>query len=303
MSNRLLPYGYRIKYGRLMIDEIEMTVVKEVCKMRSAGETLKQIADSLNFRGISFYETAGWDKHKVKRLLENDRYIGKDGYPPILSEDELLTARNYKYRAETEHVCPPSIQKLKNIMVCEECGAKLYRIFSKKSKKTPIVWQCWECGKRIPYQDEEFLDAIREAHRLLKQELSESKSDSSFHIPESPEARLLENKISRLLGSLDRDNNEIRLLIMQWTAQRYEDAKDAEQDHTERLRLLLDEHGIDNYDDELTAKIVNSIISNESCTVTVRYINGMEITMGKEKSDGNACQECYADTGKAAAER
>jgi len=303
MSNRLLPYGYRVHDGRLMIDGAEAIVVKEVCKMRASGMILSEIADMLNLRGIPFYETAGWDKHKVKRLLENDRYIGKDGYPPILSEDELLTARNYKYRAETEHVCPPTIQKLKNIMVCEECGAKLYRIFSKKSKKTPIVWQCWECGKRIPYQDEEFLDAIREAHRLLKQELSESKSDSSFHIPESPEARLLDNNISRLLGSLDRDNNEIRLLIMQWTAQRYEDAKDAEQDHTERLRLLLDEHGLDNYDDELTAKIVNSIILNEPCTITVRYINGIVITMGKEKSDGNARQECYADTGKAAAKR
>ena len=303
MSNRLLPYGYRIKYGRLMIDEIEMTVVKEVCKMRSAGETLKQIADSLNFRGISFYETAGWDKHKVKRLLENDRYIGKDGYPPILSEDELQAARNYKYREETEHHCPTSIQKLKSIMVCEKCGAKMYRIFIKKRKKTPIVWQCSECGQRIPLRDEECLAFIRKAHSSMKQELSESKSGSSFHIPESPEARLLENKISRLLGSMDRDNDEIRHLIMQWTAQRYEDSKDAEQDHTERLRLLLDEHVLDNYDDELTAKIVRNILLNEPCTVTVRYINGMEITMGKEKSDGNTCQECYADTGKAAAER
>lgn len=303
MSNRLLPYGYRIKCGRLMIDEIEMTVVKEVCKMRSAGETLKQIADCLNFRGISFYETAGWDKHKVKRLLENDRYIGKDGYPPILSEDELQAARNYKYREETEHHCPPSIQKLKNIIVCEECSAKMYRIFIKKRKKTPIVWQCRECGKRIPCRDEDLLDIIRESYSLIKQELSESKPGGSFHIPESPEARLLENKISRLLGSMDRDNDEVRHLIMQWTAQRYEDSKDAEQDYTERLRLLLDEHVLDNYDDELTAKIVRNILLNEPCTVTVRYINGMEITMGKEKSDGNACQECYADTGKAAAER
>ena len=81
---------------------------------------------------------------------------------------------------------------------------------------------------------------------------------------------------------MDRDNDEIRLLIMQWTAQRYEDAKDTEKDHTERLRLLLDEHNLDRYDDELTAKIVSSILLNEPCTVTVRYINGMEITMGKE---------------------
>ena len=164
MSNRLLPYGYRVHDGRLMIDGAEAIVVKEVCKMRASGMILSEIADKLNLRGIPFYETAGWDKHKVKRLLENDRYIGKDGYPPILSEDELLTARNYKYRAETEHVCPPTIQKLKNIMVCEECGAKLYRIFSKKSKKTPIVWQCWECV--IPFT--RLILSINNKHTAVK---------------------------------------------------------------------------------------------------------------------------------------
>ena len=303
MSNRLLPYGYRVKNGRLVIDDAETIVVKEICKMRASGMILSKIADKINMQGISFYETAKWDKHKVKRLLENDRYIGKDGYPQILSEDELQAARNYKYREDTEHRCPPSIQKLKNITVCAECGAKLYRLFRKKQNKTPIVWKCRECGHRIPLWNEEFLNIIRKAHNLMKQELSESKSGSYFHIPESPEARLLENKISRLPGSMDRDNDEIRLLIMQWTAQRYEDAKNTEKDHTERLRLLLDEADLTKYDDELTAKIVSSILLNEPCTVTVRYINGMEITMGKEISDGNACQECYADTGKAAAER
>lgn len=303
MSNRMLPYGYHIQNGSLVINDTEAAVVREICRMRAAGEILSDIADRLNIRDILFYEDTGWDKHKVKRLLENDRYVGKDGYPPILSENELRAARNYKYRAETEHHCPPSVQKLKNITICGECGTKMYRKFGKKGKRISIVWKCLECGKRIPFKDEEFLNTIQKAHGLLKQELAESKSGSSFPIPQSPEARLLENKINRLLGSMDRDIDEIRQIIMQWTAQRYEDTKDMELDHTERLRLLLDETNLVNYDDELTAKIVNSIILNKSCAVTVRYINGMEITTGKEKDNGEACQECHADTGKAAEEK
>lgn len=286
MSNRLIPYGYHIQNGKLMIDEKEEVYVKEIYEKRASGETLKQITDSLNLRNIPFYRDAMWDKHKVKRILENERYIGKDEYPPILTEADVIKAEKFKMHIES--TCHPSVHKLKNIIKCGNCGHKLLRLHDKR-RKNATAWKCEKCGLRVLFTDNNLLKDIQESNKKIKERLSNNPMDSLSRIPESPEARLLENKISRLLGSMDRDNDEIRHLIMQWTAQRYEDSKDTEQDHTERLRLLLDEHVLDIYDDELTAKIVNSIILNESCIVTVRYINGMEITMGKEKNHGDTC--------------
>lgn len=290
MSNRMLPYGYQIKNGTLEINEAEALIVKEVYGKRAIGETFSRIADNLNDRQIPFYEDAVWDKHKIKRVLENERYTGKDGYPAILSEKETLDARNYIYRAKSENTCPPQIQKLKGKIICERCGSKMTRIYSQKRKRTPVIWKCSKCGTKVTMQDDELLAILKDSHIRLKQELSELKPDSSFYISESPEARLLENKICRLLEDANRNNEEILKLIMRWTAQRYEDAKDEEQDHTERLRMILNENETEQPDSDITIQIVNCIILNERCTIKVRYINGTETIIGKEKNDGYSCQ-------------
>lgn len=296
MSNRFLPYGYCIQNGVLKIDDTEAVIVKEIYEERAKEKFLSQIAHSLNDRNIPFHEEAGWDKHKIKRVLENDRYLGKDGYPPILSENEVQLARNYQYYTGRNHICPSEIQKLKESITCGECGAKIYRIYDKRREKDPTVWVCGECKARIPLQDDEFTTLLIKSHKRMKQELLDMKSDSSFPLSDSTESRLLENKIAMLLGNEDRDVDEIRQLIMQWTAQRYEDAKNPMRDHTQRLKCLLDENDLEQYDEALTESIVSSITLHVPRTITVRYINGMEITTGKEKENGDIGEKCHDDT-------
>ena len=64
MTNRKNLYGYRIENGALAVVE------------------------ALNGDGVPYSaEAPEWNKHKVKRLLENPRYTGADGYPAILDED------------------------------------------------------------------------------------------------------------------------------------------------------------------------------------------------------------------------
>lgn len=46
----------------------------------------QQAADILNDERIPFSQDARlWNKHKIKRLLENPRYTGKDGYPALVN--------------------------------------------------------------------------------------------------------------------------------------------------------------------------------------------------------------------------
>lgn len=287
MSNRTLPYGYKIQGGILAAAEPEAEIVKEIYSERAKGETLSKIADWLNLRSIPFFKDASWDKHKVKRVLENDRYIGKDGYPLILSENEVKLARSYQYREKSESVCPEAVGRLKKFMVCEGCGTKIRRVYVKRRKNNPVGWECEACGTKLLLPDHELLNIILKSHRRLKERLLEHKSNSPFNIPQTPESRMLENKISALLGNADRDSNEVYKLIMQWTAQRYEDAKNDMQDHTQRVKRLLEEDALDRYDETLTESIVSRIVLNAPCTITVRYINGMKITTGKEKKDGS----------------
>lgn len=85
MTNRKNLYGYCIEKGELTVVPREADTVKRIARLYIAGASYQAIADSLNTAGTPFSPEAPlWDKHKVKRLLENPRYIGEDGYPPIL---------------------------------------------------------------------------------------------------------------------------------------------------------------------------------------------------------------------------
>ena len=82
MTNRKILYGYQIRDGALAIVPEEQQVVLMVYTLYNAGASYQNISDALNRQNIPFFPEAPlWNKHKVKRVLENTRYIGKDGYP------------------------------------------------------------------------------------------------------------------------------------------------------------------------------------------------------------------------------
>lgn len=87
MKNRKMLYGYVVEQGELRVQLEEAVVVRRVMTLYAEGLSYQKIADILNEDGILFSrEVPAWNKHKVKRLLENPRYTGTNGYPPIIEQ-------------------------------------------------------------------------------------------------------------------------------------------------------------------------------------------------------------------------
>ena len=94
MTYRKNLYGYRIVSGEITVVPDEKAVVERIAGLYIAGASYQTIADSLNKAGTLFSSEAPlWNKHKVKRLLENPRYTGTKGYPAILDRDQLRSFR------------------------------------------------------------------------------------------------------------------------------------------------------------------------------------------------------------------
>ena len=88
MSKRKLLYGYQIQNGELTVVKAEAAVVARVASLYLEGLSYQKLADLLNREHIPFSkEVPVWDKHKVKRLLENPRYTGQNGYPGVLDTE------------------------------------------------------------------------------------------------------------------------------------------------------------------------------------------------------------------------
>lgn len=86
--NRYRPFGYRMENGEIIIHEKEAICVRSAYLAYLDGNGYATIAESLQGTGVRYHEdTPLWNKHMVKRMLENERYTGKDGYPIIIQKE------------------------------------------------------------------------------------------------------------------------------------------------------------------------------------------------------------------------
>lgn len=142
MSKRKLLYGYQIKNGELTLVPEEAAVVKRVAGLYLDGLSYQKLADLLNQENIPFSQEApAWDKHKVKRLLEDPRYIGQKGYPAIL-DGETFHCVQSRIREKTAKQTPKAERpalKLVSRLRCSACGAALQRMGGRTAGAIPCT--------------------------------------------------------------------------------------------------------------------------------------------------------------------
>lgn len=84
---RKIPFGYQVRNGMDQLPSGEAELVKGyLLPLSLLGGSYSQIADEMTQQGVRYHQhTAQWNKHMVKRILENERYLGMDGYPQLVT--------------------------------------------------------------------------------------------------------------------------------------------------------------------------------------------------------------------------
>lgn len=84
-KNRILPFGYKVNDGKIIIDDSEAKVVRMAFNEYIYGASYVKIADLLQRSGVRYHaNTPAWNKQMISRMLENRKYIGTDEYPQII---------------------------------------------------------------------------------------------------------------------------------------------------------------------------------------------------------------------------
>lgn len=87
---RKIPFGYQVQNGRINCQPEEAKFVRSIFSHYLLGSSYSQIADEMARQGVRYHQhTAQWNKHMVKRILENERYLGMDGYPRLVTDEEF----------------------------------------------------------------------------------------------------------------------------------------------------------------------------------------------------------------------
>lgn len=93
MSNRKLPFGYELLMGEVVIHQAEAAAVKEIFRRYlQEAASLKELADLLREQDVPYDAGRVWNKNMVARILGDERYTGKAGYPQIIEPEALTSA-------------------------------------------------------------------------------------------------------------------------------------------------------------------------------------------------------------------
>ena len=217
MILRKILYGYQIQDGEIGVVKTEAAAVKKVFSLYNSGMSYQKISDALNAENTPYSQEAPlWNKHKVKRLLENPRYMGRDGYPPIISRElfqetqDLIQGKTAGYAPKAER---PALH-LKSLLRCAQCGAPLHQSGGKGRPIDTLHLKCSSCGAVVTIRDEVLLE---EAAR----QVSEHDAPSQEPYQPSGEVIRLTNAINRGLEHPDTPE-EVISLILQGAAARYD---------------------------------------------------------------------------------
>lgn len=216
MTNRKNLYGYRIENGVLTVCPDEAAVVEQAATLYLAGASYQAIADALNKEGIPFSQEAPlWNKHKMKRLLENPRYTGADSYPPIL-EKAVFRAVQEKIRSKTEGYAVKEKRlalRLKDYLRCP-CGGALQRHGGTNLRKDMLHLKCTVCGTLTSILDNDLLAGVS------RQMAEHNRPGEKPYVPSSEVIRLT-NAINRGLEHPDAPEDVVAL-ILQGVSARYD---------------------------------------------------------------------------------
>lgn len=216
MSYRKILYGYQIQNGELTVSRQEAAVVERITTLYISGVSYQKIADTLNSDHIPFNQAAPlWNKHKVKRLLENPRYTGVDGYPAIIGKDVFLNVQE-KIRRKAVAYIPLKSRSALGLMKylhCEQCGGSLHRTAGPNRRKDTLYLKCEQCSLQMSILDADLLDEIS------RQMAEHDSLVNSSYIP-SGEVICLTNAINRGLEHPDAPEDMVSL-ILQGISARY----------------------------------------------------------------------------------
>ncbi len=281
MKNRTIPFGYMMQNGEVTTNPTEVLAVVTIFSDYLAGHSLLDIAKRME---VPYSEGAVWNKNMVKRILENEKYLGTDKFPQLISE-EMFRAVNEKKSRKATSLCvlPEDMKIVRNLAVCRECGGRLFR----KNE----LWDCRNSGcYRFQFQltDQMLMGAVLTVlnSAIANPSLLECDSEVGRYAPDAEIIRR-ENEIRHKMDAANPDYDRTKADILELAQLKY--SRCTYSDTPQKTAVLRDILGcrekLNTLDTGLLKSCAARISVSHFCTVEVELINGVTIKNTTERSN------------------
>ena len=292
-KNRTIPFGYCMRNGKIIAEPTESKAVVRIFEEYLNGSSLLQIAKLMESKKIRYTTNSEhWNKNMVKRIIENEKYLGNGKYPQIIDENTFKIANEKRVQKSTS-VCIISedLQEIRNRTYCSECGHRLSRIGGN------CRCEKWDCRNpdcyRLEYQltDQLIIGSVLTVLNtaIANPNLLESDSEISAYSPTVDVIRK-QNEISQMLDSAQPDFDRIKSEIFELAELKYDCCTYNESPQkTEEIKALLENHKqLNTLDIGLFKACISRIWISHFCTIEVEFINGVTIKNITERNEKNA---------------
>lgn len=232
-----------------------------------------------------------WNKNMVKRIIENDKYLGNDTYPQLITDDIFKRANEKRVKkATTLDLIPDDLQEIRKCTYCTECGHKLSRIGGNSK------YEKWDCRNPDCYKfeyrltDQMIIGAVLNVlnSAIANPSLLELGGEISTYSPTADVIRQ-QNEINQMTDSSQIDFDRVKAEIFKLAEMKYDCCtyNDSPQ-KTEELKAMLGNHEqLNTLDIGLFKSCVSKIWISHFCTIEVELINGVRIKNITERVNEN----------------
>lgn len=290
--NRVILFGYCMKNGEITTEPKEVYAVEEIFREYLNGSSFLQIAKLMESEKIRYSEDSDrWNKNMVKRIIENEKYLGTDKYPQIIDEDIFKRANEKRVqKATTLNLVCDDLQGIRKVTYCLECGEKLFRKTNGKGR------EYWNCGNpdcfKYEYRltDQMIIGAVLTVLNtaIANPSLLEYGGEISVYSPTVDVIRQ-QNEINRMTDSAQIDFDRVKAEIFRLAEMKYDCCtyNDSPQKAAEIKALLKNHEQLNTLDIGLFKACVSRIWISHFCTIEVEFINGVKIKNTTERMNEN----------------
>lgn len=291
-KNRTIPFGYGMKNGEITTNPKEVYAVVTIFDEYLNGKSLSEIANLMQYENIRYSEDSDyWNKNMVKRIIENEKYLGNDTYPQIIAENIFKQANEKRVRKATRlNLISDDLQELRNRTYCSECGHRFSRIGGNSK------YEHWDCRNpdcyRLEYRltDQMIIGAVLNVldSAIANPSLLESGGDISIYSPTADIVRQ-QNEINRMTDSGHIDFDRVKAEIFRLAEMKYDccSYNDSPQKTEELKSLLQNNEQLNTLDIGLFKSCVSKIWISHFCVFEVEFINGVKIQNTTERMNKN----------------
>ncbi len=308
---RHMPMGYRMRDGKVFLEEEKAKVVRKVFADYISGLSTHAIAKKLTADGIlNANNKPSWNHGSIGKILENIRYLGDEMYPQMIETEsfEQVQNRREEQRQRLGRVIQPNSMNAKNTfsgrLWCGECG-EVFRKYVENCGK-PSEKSKWKC-KNYVYKNRVHCiggavteEQIKEVFILVVNKLIKTPSLLEKKTKEAPkryqpEFLKLDQKIKELEADEQFSSKELTVLIFQRAEALYQTAQVYDYEHhTENMKQALSDKELQTeFHEELFLQTVKRMVIYADGCIDVEFINGL--TVHETYKDGRKKNETYTN--------